>query len=205
MKKTHFTASPNEGFLLIPRNQIKKLVLQLNSSISEDMAMLIILYHCNYSDKKEIKRSEALLTLSEWSQLFHWSMSQTRRYINRLIREGELSQRYEGRKRILCVTHYEELCGKYAGHTSARKSEKRKTEPSKTEREFERFWTHYHEVNRNIEPSDKELARKEWGKLSVQERIMAYENAYDFYISMSDLSHAKKAYNYLRHKSFMIG
>ena len=41
-------------------------------------------------------------------------------------------------------------------------------------------------------------------RLSAQERIMAHASVYDYYMSLSDIKHERKACNYLKYKSFII-
>lgn len=203
-EKNNDYAPKNEGFILIPRVILKEISSSVEYPVNNALAFLLILYQCNYSDQKELKRGETNLNINEWSHLFCWSRWATQKFLENLIKDGVLCERYQGKKRILCVTHYEEICGKLAAHPSARAKEELKNEPTKTKIEFERFWEHYHEINHELEPSDKELAWKEWKKLTAEERTLAHENALRYYFSMTDIRHSKKAYNYLRHKSFII-
>lgn len=204
MNKTNEYSCGHEGFILIPRRLLKNVIAQHTLPVLENEAFLIMLYTCNYSDIGNIQRGEANLTISQWSKLFCWKEWQTRAYFDKLTKEKQISQRKEGRNKVIGIINYEELCGKYAGHPSKKQRDTNEKKISKTDLDFERFWAYYHEVNKEIIPSDKELARKEWGKLSAQERIMAHASVYDYYMSLSDIKHERKACNYLKYKSFII-
>ncbi len=192
------------GFIVLSRQLLQECFLSTEQAVTGPVAFLIILYMSHYSHQGTLQRGESALTLDEWSRLFHWTRWATKRYFDKLLKEGELAEHYEGRKRILRLTRYEELCGKEAGHAPSKESKTDPPAPSRTDEEFERFFEHYYSVNRTLEPSEKHLARKEWGKLSPDERRTAMDNVYDYYLTMQDVRHAKKAYNYLRHKSFIL-
>lgn len=192
------------GFIVLSRQLLRECLLSMEQAVTNPVAFLLILYMSRYSYQDTLERGESSFTLDEWSRLFHWSRWATKRYFDKLLEEGELTERYEGKKRILRLTRYEELCGKEAGHAPSKECKTEPPAPSLTDEEFERFYEYYYSVNRTLEPSDKNLARKEWGKLSPNERRMATANVYDYYLTMQDVRHAKKAYNYLRHKSFII-
>ena len=204
MKKEYEYNCGHEGFILIQRKLMNSVIAEHTLPVLEKEAFIIMLCTCNYSDKGNIKRGESKLTVSQWSKLFHWTAWQTRMYFDKLTKEKQILQRKEGLTKIIRMLKYEELCGKNAGRHAERERETEEKKPSKTDLDFERFWTYYHEVNKEIIPSDKELARKEWGKLSAQERIMAHASVYDYYMSLSDIKHERKACNYLKYKSFII-
>lgn len=192
------------GFIVLSRKLLQECLLSMEQAVTEPVAFLIILYTSHYSYQGTLQRGESALTLDKWSRLFHWSRWATKRYFDKLFEEGELTERYEGKKRVLRLTRYEELCGKEAGHAPRKECRTNPPAPSLTDQEFEYFFGYYYSVNRALEPSDKDLARKEWGKLSPDERKMAAANVYEYYLTMQDVKHARKAYNYLRHKSFIL-
>jgi len=192
------------GFLVISRQLLGECLQSVEHAVTAPVAFLTILYMSYYSDRGPLKRGESALTLDEWSRLFHWSRWASKRFFDNLLEKGELTERYEGKKRVLRLTRYEELCGKEAGHAPCKECKAEPPALSRTDQEFERFFEYYYSVNRALHPSDKELARKEWGKLCPNERTMAMANVYEYYLTMRDVKHAKKAYNYLRHKSFIL-
>lgn len=198
MKIKSQKAPENKGFMIIPRKLLGEIIQNIDSPVSTKMAWFILLYLCRYTRQGEVRRGEVALSISQMKSYFHWNTYQTRMFIKKLEDEHRITQRTKKGIRIISIVGYEDICGDNAAHPSAQER------PRSVKAHFEEFWELYHETNYQLTPSDKEAAWKEWKKLTREERILAIENIYEYYCSMKDINHAKKACNYLKDKSFII-
>jgi len=190
------------GFFLIPRDFFRMIIRQKSLIVTDELAYVILLFVTRFTASEQMERGESDLSLEQWSQLFRWTKWRTRCFLNTLLDDGVLTERYIGRKRILRAVYYEEVCGKSVACAPPVYTEWPEGALNHTEESFERFWKHYHEVNYCLKPSHKDLALKAWRKLSLEDRQMAYENVQRYWFTMTNIHHSRRAYNYLRFRCF---
>lgn len=188
----------NSGYLLIPRKLLNRMISQNDREMSEAQAFLSILSLVNFKKVKTgqgvCDRGESLMQMSEWAKIFFWPEWKTRRFFSKLEREGEISIDKNKYPRTIRVTHYEELCAN-------RKATAGKLPKNQNDDRFDEFWQTYHRITRQT-PVEQEAARLEWGKLPLQEQEIAIRGIGEYFMSLRDIRHVRKAFNYLKYKSF---
>ncbi len=204
-KKNGYVGMGRRGHLMVPRGLLNEIFGAQESPVSEPLAFLCMLTKMNYSDRtvrgKLLERGASMLTLNEWSALFGWSRRNTGRFFELLEAEGVIVIDRKCRPHRLRIVDYEELCAnRKACDKSDGEGEKSLT---KAERMFEEFWTCYHDVTAQT-PMEKYAAQREWKRMNLRERTMALENIEQYYMCLPDVRHVRKAYNYLRDKSYLI-
>lgn len=188
----------NSGYLLISRKLLNRMISQNNREMSEAQAFISILSLVNFKEVKNdlgvCGRGESLLQMSEWAKIFCWAEWKTRRFFRELEKKGEISIDKTNYPHTIRITHYEELC-------AHKKSTPGKLPENRNDEQFDEFWQAYHEITRQI-PVEQEATRREWNKLPLKERGPAIDGIGEYFMSLKDVRHVRKAVNYLKYKSF---
>lgn len=203
-KENNFKYSGKGGHVMIPRSLLYQVLCTHQGSMSEALAFLCMLTNMNYMDRKTRKgevaeRGTASLPIKQWSDLFGWEETKTRRFFRKLESQGVIEILKNSNPHRIRLTQYELLC---AGKKQKEINGEQGTPMSETDRKFEEFWEKYHEVTQQM-PVEKYAASREWKRMNIRERHMAMENIEDYFMSLPSISHVRKAINYLRDKSFL--
>ena len=193
-----FKVPADSGYLLIPRKLLNRIISQNEREMSEEQAFLSLLTLVNYKNTKtcrgECDRGESVRQITEWSKIFNWPEWKTRRFFSKMEKSGEISFDRQKRPHTLRITHYEELC-------AHKKTTQEKPPKSLNDEQFDEFWQSYHEITRQI-PVEQEATRREWNKLPLKERRPAVDGIGEYFMSLKDVRHVRKAVNYLKYRSF---
>ncbi len=204
MKESKFNYSMKGGHLMLPRTLLNAVFSEQTVPMEETMAFACVLAKVNYSDRKVngrvVERGCSVLTQAQWGRCFGWGRTKTCRFFAELEAEGVIGIDRSRRPSLLRVLRYEEIC---ANRRPAPEKEQEGRAMSKSDRLFEEFWENYHAVTQQM-PVDKYGALKIWRKLPYAERILAAECVEQYYMSLPDVRHARKAINYLKDKSFIL-
>lgn len=188
----------DSGYLLVPRKLLNRIVFQQKTEMSEDQVFLCMLLLVNFKDTESpegsCRRGESLLKISEWSERFHWPLWKTRNFFKKLEKAGEISIDREKYPHTIRITHYEELCAN-------RKVRSGKTPASLNDEQFDKFWETYHQITRQV-PQEREAARREWNRMSMKDRKLAIDGIGEYFMSLRDIRHVRKATNYLKNASY---
>lgn len=205
---TEFTKSildEKAGYIVCPRGLVGE-ILENGEMDSPTKLYFYLLFHANYtathSRYGELKRGETNIPLTQIAERTHTDYRRLRRLIKQLADEGLVEYIQFGFHRRIILPYYEQHCGR-----KVRKEEKadgRVTLRNKTDRAFDLFWEFYHEMLPTVSQTDREKARKIYGRLTLKERDMAIQNVEAYYNSLDSEKHAKWAVNYLKDKSFIL-
>lgn len=161
-------------------------------------AFIQLLGHVNYEDHSEgngeavrlCRRGESFRSLQAWSEIFHWTKSKTRRYLQQLEHHQVIELESLGYTTRLRVLHYEFYMGKIA-----------RIDDKPYPVEFETFWETFHRTTQT--PAvDKVATFRAWRKLTIEERDKATKKVTAYYYSLSKTSYCAKAVTYLQNKKF---
>jgi len=177
---------------------IKENLIQPQQVLTEFEAFLLLVMNVKYADRSErigteirtCHRGESFKSLQEWSELFHWSASKTRRYFVRLKDQGFIEWEGLTRTTRIKITSYDY----YVGHHDMQNR-------IKYTPEFEDFWRQYHETT-YMQAVDKDAAYRIWRKFSLDERKLAISNINNYYYGLSKTTYCVKALTYLKNKKF---
>lgn len=194
-----------KGYLIVPRKVLCGLFESHREAGGYDEAYLRVLANVNYKSVAcrwngsllKCGRGEAIYTYVQWAELLGWTRKRTVHFFRWLFMEKRI--------RLVespCPTHihlngYED--GTLAQAIAVVATDKAGNPPATDE--FPEFWRKYHDIT---ETSKVNLgrARREWQKLSVQEKRLALENIEEYYYHLSDIKYCKQAATYLADKSF---
>lgn len=204
---SRFNFGRKNGFIMLPRALCNELFGEQMGEMSELMAFAFMLVKVNYLTRdvggRTVERGCSLLTQDEWCECFGWKKTKTRRFFKMLEREGVIRIEHNHRPALLCILHYEELCANRRP-ADVKEGEGAGGKPmSKSDALFEDFWRNYHEVTGQV-PMEKYATLQAWRKLPYKERILAAECVEQYYMSLPDTRHVRKAINYLKDKSFLL-
>ena len=191
----------SKGFILLPKVLLEKLQKQQTGGLSYTEAIITLMINVNYSDTKVVlhgqeytcKRGASMRSMAHWAQLFHWKVTKTRRFIESLIIQGFLGKVENKYTTHIYIRQYDFFTCKEVLHKKGK---------SRSEEMFDLFWQKYHE-HTQLYKTEIGAARREWQKLTVNERELAIANIENYYYSLSDVKFCKKAHNYLADKSFL--
>lgn len=189
-----------KGYVLVPKSMLECLLKKPRKTTSELEAFFLILTHVNYKEEvyriKEkmtiCPRGESLKSLQTWAKLFGWNRWRVRRFLRKMIEEGLLELIPEEFTTHIRVKEYELWTG------NGRKKQTNEEE----EACFQCFWKHYHEVTLSSRVNIGR-ARREWKKLTKEEKEMALEHVEDYYANLKNTAYCKQAASYLTDKTFM--
>lgn len=192
-----------KGYLLFPKALFEEQMKAKKSRKAEGAfeAFVIVLQHVNYSTVHccikgysfDCMRGESALSFVRWAQILGWSRNQTRYFFSKMFALGIIEKLLNP-----CVTHiripdYELLTGNYRPQAN-----RAKDTPGE---DFDAFWTKYHEITEKPKVNIGR-ARREWKKLSSQEKRLALQNIDEYFDHLSRTKYCKQAVSYLADKSF---
>lgn len=192
------------GFLAIPKLLIKQFLTKPLRQEGELEAFLKMLLKVNYSEMScdcygrqafLCKRGESMYSYRKWSEIFHWTLSRTFRFIRQLCKDGILELIPHSGHAILHIRiiNYE----LWAGNSSSTKKAKKPVNEK-----FYLFWDQYHETT--LLPKENiAKAQREWKKLSEKEQQLAIDRIEDYYYHLANTKFMLHACSYLANKAFL--
>lgn len=207
-----FTVATN-GYFTLSRNAVRHL-LELIPVHDSKSFYCYLLMKAHYGDaqttvdKVILRRGEIRIDIQELINFTHWQKT-------KVYHALQLMERFQLLERIgapgsghYLITMYEQHCGRAvrkeeqaALAAATARSGKSKTEENQTEKQFLNFF-HYYHYGTGTPELDQEKARREWAKLTLDEREEALRNVTRYKESVSKREHLKRACNYLKDKSF---
>lgn len=190
-----------KGYVMVPRALLHDAMQEHPAASGYKDAFPRVLFYVNYKPSvfwrngtsHSCGRGESLFSYGQWAELLGWSRTRTRRFFQRLFDEGTAVLVPDTIVSHIRIPDYDTCVSVSAKAESNSK-------PSADDG-FRGFWDEYHEVTcqdkRNISK-----ARREWGKLSADERRRAVENITDYYMHLDNVKFCLGAVNYLSYKAF---
>jgi len=203
MKKDNYLPfnALNKGYILVPKHLLNYRFNQKDESFSYLEAFLMMVINVNFEDREVTikrktfvcERGESFLSVPSWAKLFNWSVSKTRWFFDRMEKENLVSYTFlsHNLKKIL-VVDYDLWTGKPGKITNMR---------VKNEDRLMEFYEIYHEIT-GLRKVDIGLVRREWKKLTVEEKEAAINNIESYCELVKCRDFVKSASNYLKAKSF---
>lgn len=198
----HIFDATHGGYITLSRT-IAKQLLEHISEYDHCSFYWSLLLQANYGETCTqegilLKRGEIIINVQELMNTTGWKRSKIYKEL-KMMEQEHLLQRLDDTDRHYLLLMYEEHCGR-----AVRKEEHQPTltpEENQTEKGFLLFFDFYHFTTET--PSlDKEMAFREWKKLSMKERDEALRNVERYSKAITNRDHVKKACNYLRDKCF---
>ncbi|WP_321517322.1 hypothetical protein [uncultured Bacteroides sp.] len=191
----------NKGYVLVPKHLLNYRFNQKDESFSYLEAFLMLITNVNFEDRDVTikgetfvcKRGESVLSVASWAKMFNWTTGKTRWFFDRMEKENLISSTLLNYKmKSIAVIDYDLWTGKPSQITNMRvKNEDRLLE----------FYEKYHETT-GLRKVDIGLVRREWKKLSKEEKEAAIKNIENYRDSVSCKEFVKSASSYLKAKSF---
>lgn len=185
---------------MLPRTLLSNLIIENSAQMTETQAYVTMLILANYKEvqnkAKSCQRGESPISLIEWTKTFGWNEWRTRRFFQMLEQNQVIRIDRTNRPHILTLLHYEELCANKKNNNDAKPK-------NQTDELFGQFWESYHSITQTT-PQDIELARREWCRLSAPEKTMATTHIGEYFMSLENVKHVRKAANYLKYKTFIF-
>ncbi len=190
------------GYILLPKKMLEELFGRKGREMSELEATLKLLVTVNYKDAVVVqpdgsavtcRRGESVRSWQSWSELFGWDRCKTRRFFARLQRRGMVELLPQVYTLHLRVKDYDLWTGCRSGAL--------KKMAENEDRDFTEFWNCYHDTTQ-MNKTSPGRARKEWARLTVDERRRATENIDVYYSHLENTKYCLQAVNYLSYKAF---
>ena len=190
-----------KGYLLLPKVLLEEQIKVTKAATGYFDAFILVLTHVNYSTVEcrihqytfQCRRGESVMSMVHWAELFGWKRSRTRYFFIKMFYEviiESLSYRYITHIRI---PDYDLLVGQ------------KRRESVRAEADgitFDAFWEKYHDITRKPK-TNVGRARREWNKLSVNERCLSLSHIDEYYDNLADIKYCMQAASYLSNKAFM--
>ena len=193
------------GQIIVPRRLLEEM-FRNTECFPEAEACLYILVSCAFADGPagmRPRRGQMISTGRGLARRFGWSISRTRRFLDRLVKAGVVSMEVSPSDgTLLTCMRYEQVC-------SFRQKDRctEVVEPAvmddESRKDFLRFWEQYHRRSGLI-PHDVSLAGQVWMERPPEERRMAVERMGQYLMSVSGPEHLRSGLNYLRCKSYFF-
>lgn len=191
-----------KGYIVVPKALLESFLATNGKAKGHFEALMLVLTRVNYSDTECVsqncrfvcRRGESVHSILHWAEMLGWSRSATRHFFNAMFRTGIL-ERVSNQAGItqIRVTDYDLW-------TCYRKTYERGK--SRTDETFREFWEEYHELTR-MEKVNIGRARREWQKLTEQERKLAQTSIGEYYAHLRNVDFCKQAAMYLADKAFL--
>lgn len=186
----------SNGFLYISNELLTRIFSLSNQPLTEREAFITMYHRMNYKDATCIirgksvccKRGESLISISNWSGIFGWERTKTRRFFKKLVLENLISIIPHTNLTHIRMTHYPN--GLY------------EADNQETDELFQQFWDEYHATTQTRKVNVGR-ARKEWNLLTQHEKKLAVTGIDNYYYYLTDTRFCKQAVNYLKDKSFL--
>lgn len=206
-------AVTTNGYFILSRNAFRHLMEQISVHDNESFYCYLLM-NAHYGEPHTtpdgliIRRGEIRITTQDLVEFTHWQKSKV--YHSLLLLEKlQLLERIgaPGSGHYL-ITMYEQHCGRAvrkeeqaALSAATARNGKSKTDDNQTKEQFLDFF-HYYHYGTGTPEVDQEKARREWAKLTLAEREEALKNVTRYKESVAKREHLKRAFNYLKDKSF---
>lgn len=191
-----------KGYIVVPKALLEDYLATHGRAEGHFEALMLVLTRVNYSDTECVwqnhrfvcHRGESPHSILHWAEILGWNRSATRRFFDTMFEAG-IMERISNEAGITQIRVVD-----YDLWTCYRKTyEKGK---SRVDEAFGEFWETYHEVTRT-EKVNIGRARREWQKLTEEERALALKNIEEYYYHLRNVDFCKQAAMYLSDKAFL--
>lgn len=193
------------GYVILSRKAVKHL-LECIEGHDKGSFYCHLLIEAHYGEPEPVrgggivKRGETCIDVQELMKFTGWKKSKVYEEL-KLLEKAELLVRINDKSHNghCLLSRYEEHCGR-----NVRKEERPHNTAlldNQTEAGFEEFFGYYLFTTKT-KGVEKEKARREWRKLSLDEREAALRNVPRYTDAVTKSEHLKMACNYLKDKSF---
>jgi hypothetical protein len=191
----------NKGYVLVPKHLLNYRFNQKDESFSYLEAFLMLITNVNFEDRDVTikgetfvcKRGESVLSVASWAKMFNWTTGKTRWFFDRMEKENLIRSTLLNYKlKSIAVVDYDLWTGKPSQITNM---------TIKNEDQLLEFYEKYHEIT-GLRKVDIGLVRREWKKLSKEDKEAAIKNIENYRDSVKCKEFVKSATNYLKAKSF---
>ena len=190
-----------KGYLLFPKVLFEEQIKVTKGATGYFDAFIQVLTHVNYSTVEcrihqytfQCRRGESVMSMVHWAELFGWKRSRTRYFFNKMYDEGIIERLSNPYITHIRIPDYDLLVGQ------------KRRESVRAEADgitFDAFWEKYHDITRKPK-TNVGRARREWNKLSVNERCLSLSHIDEYYDNLADIKYCMQAASYLSNKAFM--
>ena len=190
-----------KGYLLFPKVLFEEQIKVTKGATGYFDAFILVLTHVNYSTVEcrihqytfQCRRGESVMSVVHWAELFGWKRSRTRYFFNKMYDEGIIERLSNPYITHIRIPDYDLLVGQ------------KRRESVRAEADgitFDAFWEKYHDITRKPK-TNVGRARREWNKLSVNERCLSLSHIDEYYDNLADIKYCMQAASYLSNKAFM--
>ncbi|MFR1135869.1 MAG: hypothetical protein ACLSFV_18965 [Bacteroides xylanisolvens] len=190
-----------KGYLLFPKVLFEEQIKVTKGATGYFDAFILVLTHVNYSTVEcrihqytfQCRRGESAMSMVHWAELFGWKRSRTRYFFNKMYDEGIIERLSNPYITHIRIPDYDLLV------------EQKRRESVRAEADgitFDAFWEKYHDITRKPK-TNVGRARREWNKLSVNERCLSLSHIDEYYDNLADIKYCMQAASYLSNKAFM--
>ncbi|WP_287647475.1 hypothetical protein [Bacteroides sp.] len=190
-----------KGYLLFPKVLFEEQIKVTKGATGYFDAFILVLMHVNYSTVEcrihqytfQCRRGESVMSMVHWAELFGWKRSRTRYFFNKMYDEGIIERLSNPYITHIRIPDYDLLVGQ------------KRRESVRAEADgitFDAFWEKYHDITRKPK-TNVGRARREWNKLSVNERCLSLSHIDEYYDNLADIKYCMQAASYLSNKAFM--
>ena len=194
------------GYIVVPKIMLTDYINHENGHEGDIEAFLKLLIKVNYSDTQYTdyhnnailcKRGESLHSYRSWSDIFHWPVCRTYRFIRELKSKGiiEVIPHADTDALHIRVIDYESWI------TIPSPKSKDSTKEAVNE-QFQIFWNEYHSVTQ-LPKQNIAKAKREWKKLGKKEQKLAIANIEEYYFHQTNFKYLLQAGSYLANKAFL--
>ncbi len=190
-----------KGYILFPKVLFEEQMKATKSAVGNFDAFIIVLTHVNFSPKecqiKNLKfkclRGESAMSIDSWAQLLGWERSRTRYFFSKMEQNGFIEKIPNPYTTHIRIPDYDLLVGK-------KRCQAYRHDPEGTT--FEAFWEKFHETTQKPKVNVG-LARREWNKLSTNERRLSLIRIDEYYDNLTNTNFCLQASRYLSNKAFL--
>lgn len=190
-----------KGYILFPKVLFEEQIKVTKGATGYFDAFILVLTHVNYSTVEcrihqytfQCRRGESVMSMVHWAELFGWKRSRTRYFFNKMYDEGIIERLSNPYITHIRIPDYDLLVGQ------------KRRESVRAEADgitFDTFWEKYHDITRKPK-TNVGRARREWNKLSVNERCLSLSHIDEYYDNLADIKYCMQAASYLSNKAFM--
>ena len=190
-----------KGYLLFPKVLFEEQIKVTKGATGYFDAFILVLTHVNYSTVEcrihqytfQCRRGESVMSMVHWAELFGWKRSRTRYFFNKMYDEGIIERLSNPYITHIRIPDYDLFVGQ------------KRRESVRAEADgitFDAFWEKYHDITRKPK-TNVGRARREWNKLSVNERCLSLSHIDEYYDNLADIKYCMQAASYLSNKAFM--
>lgn len=189
------------GYLFFPRVLLEELLGTEKKAGGPLEAFLLVLAGVNYSTTTccsngrtfQCARGESALTLTHWAEKFGWSRGRTRYFFQKMAGLGLIEMVRSSVATHIRIPNYDLLIGQQKALKAVKKQK---------DNGFDHFWQEYHAITQT-DKINIAHARREWSKLSVEERGLAVKQIVEYYEHLRSVKYCMQAAMYLSNKAFL--